>query len=763
MTTETIQIIVTERGSREVKRNLEDIGTGAKNAEGAVTLLKRTLGAIVTFEAAKAVQRTIDGYINMQNTLKQVTSGTQQLGEVTEALFEISQRTRTSFDNNAESFRRFALVGRELGMTQQEVLTFTESLNQAIQISGANSIEAQAGLIQFSQGLASGVLRGDELRSVLEQIPTVADVIAKSLGVSRTELRKMGEQGTLTSDKVIQAFKEARFELEEKFNKSVPTIGQSFTVLGNSIGKYVGELDKAIGFSTGLSSVIIKLSENIDILAKVIGIAGAAWVAYFLIVNAGAIATVTSAIVGNIVAFVQLAATVRTLSGAMALLNATFLISPFVLIPALIVGVVAAIVLFKDEIMDLLRNFKIFGMSVVEIFAIAADSLIAPFIAAFEAIKGELDKLKIQFFKVIDSMNQQFGTNLDPLAFGQPNFERAGRSAGENFVKGYNDYFANGFLSKELNRQATEQIEKAASSLGEKIPGGSGRRATAVSAESQKAMEDAIKRQKSLLEDIKGAQLNYNQTVGDLNVLLDQGKINTDEFAEAMDKLNLEVLENDKTINGGFQRGLLKIKEEFSDLSGLAENTLVNAFKSAEDALTEFVTKGKLDFKGFVDSILVDLARMAVRQSIIQPLMGFFGITGKKDGGIVGYASGGFVSGAGGPRSDSIPAMLSNGEYVINADATRQFRPILDLINSGRSPTSSPSTYTPTQNVGGGSVFAPVVNVTVEMNGNGEASQGQAVGDGVANKVNQALENKMSEFLMRQIRPGGMLNEQGTY
>lgn len=762
MTTETIQIIVTERGSREVKRNLEDIGTGAKNAEGAVTLLKRALGAIVTFEAAKAIQRTIDGYINMQNALKQVTTGTQQLGEVTEALFEISQRTRTSFDNNAESFRRFALAGRDLGLTQQEVLQFTESLNQAIQISGANSIEAQAGLIQFSQGLASGVLRGDELRSVLEQIPTVADVIANSLGKSRTELRKMGEDGTLTSDLIIKAFQEARFELAEKFGKSVPTISQGFVVLGNAVGKYVGELDKALGFSTTVSGLFVSMSQNVDILAKAIGLAAVAWGVYFIAQNASLLTGFLAGIFQLINAIKAMISIVGLATTVQHLFNITIAANPIGLIITALSAVIAVFFVFREEMFNLTKDWEIFGANLVEVIALAADLAIVPFKTLVYNIKDAIGEVQVYLFKVDDAIKQKYGKRANPEDFGlTPEIAiRAGKDWGTKFEENFDKAVSEGFLVKTLNAKALGKGGSAASTLNQAIPGG---KIKEINAALTKEQEEAVKRQQKVLEDIKGAQLNYSQSVGDLNNLLRQGKINTDEFAEAMDKLNLEVLENDKTINGGFQRGLLKIKEEFSDLSGLAENTLVNAFKSAEDALTEFVTKGKLDFKGFVDSILVDLARMAVRQSIIQPLMGFFGITGKKDGGIVGYASGGFVSGAGGPRSDSIPAMLSNGEYVINADATRQFRPILDLINSGRSPTSSPSTYTPTQNVGGGSVFAPVVNVTVEMNGNGEASQGQAVGDGVANKVNQALENKMSEFLMRQIRPGGMLNEQGTY
>src|SRR5690606_2602352 len=98
-----------------------------------------------------------------------VTTGTENLTTVTSRLFDVANRTRSSFEGTANLYARVALATKELGIGQQELLTFTERVNQAIILSGASAQEAQAGLIQLSQGLASGALRGDELRSVLEQ------------------------------------------------------------------------------------------------------------------------------------------------------------------------------------------------------------------------------------------------------------------------------------------------------------------------------------------------------------------------------------------------------------------------------------------------------------------------------------------------------------------------------------------------------------------------------------------------------------------
>lgn len=211
-----------------------------------------------------------DAYTTVRNRLGTVVEGQENLAKVTTEIFAIANRTRQAFDATAEVYARVGLAAKDLGKTQEELLQFTESLNQAVALSGASASEAQAGLIQLSQGLASGALRGDELRAVLEQLPAVADVIAKSLGITRGELRKLGAEGKITADIVLEAFAKARAELDERFGKSVPTIAQSFTVLKNKLVEFIGTVDQATGASAAFSQFVVLLSNNIDLV--IIGI-----------------------------------------------------------------------------------------------------------------------------------------------------------------------------------------------------------------------------------------------------------------------------------------------------------------------------------------------------------------------------------------------------------------------------------------------------------------------------------------------------------
>lgn len=773
MTQERIDIIVSEKGAREVKRNLADIGNGARSSTGPVNQLNDALKALATVATLRALQKTADGYTNIRNTLKTVTESTQQLNDVTSQLFDISQRTRTSFDTNAEAYRRFALAGRDLGKTQGEVLKFTETLNKAILLSGASAAEAQAGMIQLSQGLASGTLRGDELRSVLEQLPVVADIIAKQLGVTRGELRKMGEEGTITSEKIFEAFKNASEGIDGSFGKTVPTIAQGFTILQNSFQKYIGELDESLGISRGVVEVLGFMSDNVDILTKALLLGVTAWGTYQLIMKATLAFMVIQKIVGFAVAFVQLAAGVRTAAQAMALLNAAFLVNPIVLVVTIVASLIAAFVLFRKEIANLLRSWEFFGTNMLQIFQTIADVIIGTFRGALEVVKGVIAEIQVILFKFADKINKFLGEDIFDLSkiIGSDALrvmELQGRTAAENFKAGFDRSVSDGFLAKELEYQSQQMMAMAnggTTTNGQVIPGGQ-TGGGGLSAEAQKAMEDALKRQKKLLEEIKGPALNYSQTLGDLNTLLSTGQINAEEFTRALDKLNMSVLENDKTIGGGFQRGLLKVKEQFGDLSVLAENTLVNAFQEAEDALVKFVRTGELNFSEMVNSILDDLARLAIRQAIIQPLSNSLGsILGFKDGGqIPKFADGGLISGRGGPRDDKNLVAVSSGEYIVNANATRQFLPLLDMINGG---TTAPRSYSSpgAAAVSGGAsyVFAPVVQVNVEGGSSGAGGGDVSQGEAIAASVQRSLEGMFSDFLQKQQRPGGMLNRQETY
>lgn len=304
MTTENIDIRIREDGSRVVRRNLEDVGNTARKSADAVDLLKKVLLTLGGAAAAREVLQLVDAYQTLQNRLRSTGLEGDNLTGVYQALLKASNDTRSSIEGSVELYARLAVSSKELGVSQQQLIDFTKSLNQAILLSGASATEAQAGIIQLSQGMASGTLRGDELRSVLEQLPAVADVIAKNLGVTRGQLRKLGEDGKITAQSILQAFQKARGELEEKFANTVPTLSQSFQILKNNFLDFVGRMDQASGFSAALSRAMQFLANNIDavvggLTALVSGIVLVGGTVYLVRGLATAFQALTAAIAAN--------------------------------------------------------------------------------------------------------------------------------------------------------------------------------------------------------------------------------------------------------------------------------------------------------------------------------------------------------------------------------------------------------------------------------------------------------------------------------
>lgn len=263
-TTHTIRIVFEEKGSKQASKNIREMGTAATATDKALGLLKTALAAVGVGVAIKQYVELSNTYQTLQNRIRLVTSSQKEQVAVTRELLDVSNQTFTSLRDTSELYARLAFNTRNLGLTQQEVLDVTRSLNQAVILSGAGAREASNAIIQLSQGLASGTLRGDELRSVLEQLPFVADVIAESLEVDRSALRRLGSEGEITSEKIVRGLQAAAPRISAEFEKLTPTIGQAFTVLQNQILAAVGEFNNATGASNSFADTILKIADGIE-------------------------------------------------------------------------------------------------------------------------------------------------------------------------------------------------------------------------------------------------------------------------------------------------------------------------------------------------------------------------------------------------------------------------------------------------------------------------------------------------------------------
>lgn len=252
--------------------------------------------------SAGAILGAADAYTVLQNKLQNVSESEAQVNQLTERLFDVANRTRTPVQETAQAFTRFDMALKNLGKSQEDSLKLTETVNKMLTVSGATSNEAGSALLQLSQAFNKGKLDGDEFRSVMELMPNAADAIAKRLGVTRGELLKLAPQGKITAKVMFEAFRDAAAGIDAKFGKTVPTLSQAFTVLKNNATKSLGELNKELGITAGLSSGIIALANNMKALGVVSAVVGAALLVYFGPTLLAGIAAATRAVIAFTVA-----------------------------------------------------------------------------------------------------------------------------------------------------------------------------------------------------------------------------------------------------------------------------------------------------------------------------------------------------------------------------------------------------------------------------------------------------------------------------
>ncbi|MFX3544380.1 tape measure protein [Ralstonia mannitolilytica] len=248
-------------GMAEVKAGMSAFGDQVATA-------KTQLLAFLSINwAAGKVQEIVqiaDAWNMMSARLKLATAGQREFTTAQAALFEIAQRIGVPIQETATLYGKLQQAVRMLGGEQKDALTITESISQALRLSGASATEAQSSLLQFGQALASGVLRGEEFNSVVENSPRLAQALADGLNVPIGRLRKLAEEGRLTADVVVNALMSQKDKLASEYAQLPQTVSQSFERLKNAFGQWINKLDESTGFTKKLAEALTWLAQNLD-------------------------------------------------------------------------------------------------------------------------------------------------------------------------------------------------------------------------------------------------------------------------------------------------------------------------------------------------------------------------------------------------------------------------------------------------------------------------------------------------------------------
>lgn len=219
----------------------------------------RLAASYVSIQGLKKAVDLSDSLVSMRARLDRMNDGLQTTQELETMIYQSSQRSRGSFTDTMGLVSQLGTMAGDAFSSSKEIVQFAEQLNKQLALSGASGSSAQAAILQLEQGLASGVLRGDELNSVMEQAPALAKSIADYMQVSVGELREMGSQGQITADIVKNALFAAAKDTNAEFEKTPMTWAQVWTVASNTAVRALDPLLTAINWVANNLNVAIPL------------------------------------------------------------------------------------------------------------------------------------------------------------------------------------------------------------------------------------------------------------------------------------------------------------------------------------------------------------------------------------------------------------------------------------------------------------------------------------------------------------------------
>lgn len=299
-------------GSRELQSMLNGLSGNMGRLEASVNRTERSIGSMERtmsslsgvakgLFAALSVQQVAsyaDAWAELNNKVANSVRTGETQTEVMQRIFDVSQATQSSLNGTATLYARLERGTRAYNTSAEDLVRLTTIINQGFAVSGATAQEAENAIIQLSQGIASGVLRGEEFNSVSEQGSRLMVALADSMGVSIGKLRAMAAQGQLTTDVVVNGLLSQGDVIGKEFANTTVSIAKGLQVAGNNVTKFFGENSTVKSFAAGFRDSVITISENLETLSGaliiVAGIMGSRYV--------GALAMATAAKISDIAA-----------------------------------------------------------------------------------------------------------------------------------------------------------------------------------------------------------------------------------------------------------------------------------------------------------------------------------------------------------------------------------------------------------------------------------------------------------------------------
>lgn len=334
-----------------------------REAERALGRLNSALGALVTGAAITQFARFADSVSNLQTKLNLVTQEGQSAAQMFQIVAQSAIKLGAPLEDVGNLFFRVANNTRDLGLAQTDQIKITETLIKGFQLTGATAGEVAGGVVQLGQAFAIGTLRGDELNSVMESLPMVAQALADKFGVQTGALKMLGEQGKITSKDLADAILSSGQAIDSAWGQKLPTIQGAFNAIANSMKVAFQEADAGAGITSSLAIALVRIATAMVNVIK------------FFEEWGGILKNVLSILAG-LAAFTVLGRVLGAIGGAVS-------------------GVIAAFSTFRNGLSSLKLTFEILGKNISKFIdgLIPADKMIGVLGRRFSWLTDGVKKL----------------------------------------------------------------------------------------------------------------------------------------------------------------------------------------------------------------------------------------------------------------------------------------------------------------------------------------------------------------------------------
>lgn len=605
-----IQIEVDVKGSGDLDSVAKSLGNLNKTSQGLVGTLANLRNAFLGYFAVLKVGQLAELSDTMQLLFDRITilsGSTDKAKDVFKGLLEVANTTRTSIDDLATVYARVAQSSDALGLSQKELLTLTETLQNTFRLSGASTQEAVGSTIQLTQAFSLGKLRGQELRSVLTQNVVVAKLLRQEFG---NDIFKKAEKGMVDVNKVAAVLYEHQQEINASAAKLGQTFNQTVTVALNNFKVKLLEINQEFNVSGEFAKGVVFIEDHLTQLTLIVGVLAATAIPALITALASLITTVGVFVASNPI----------TLAFAAIGIAIALSIKNFGELEVVFKNTMASIALAASDFAQRLSfTFSLGGANKkLDDFAENARTVARSFQAEAQAIANNpLARSGGKRSDYIQSKEESDATSKRL---------RGLKTTGDETEK-FKDILAK--LNKEFSDGKITQDEYFA-----KLD----------STEPEKFFLQ-FKEGKIDLEQYKNSldKLDFTKLKRDLpeiNRSYTQGRISLAEYNKEIEEnqlrdltlqaehgtlafkdLNEQILKTSDSLSfrtsgyGGAQAYI----ESIGKIGQQVAAGITTAFGALETGFTDFIKTGKFNFDKFTQSILDDLTKIVVRAAIIAP------------------------------------------------------------------------------------------------------------------------------------------------